>query len=94
MIARPKISQNEWKPAEIGAFEVGNFALLSCPARDHRRGDDRQQTGEEQREGERPKGLDPEPDGEGHDDEAHDHADDPKGDVEARPDQHRRGPRP
>ena len=32
MIARPKISRNEWKTAEIGAFEVGNFALLSCPA--------------------------------------------------------------
>jgi hypothetical protein len=31
MIARPKISRNEWKPAEIGAFEVGNFAPLSCP---------------------------------------------------------------
>jgi hypothetical protein len=31
MIARPKISRNEWKPAELGAFEVGNFALLSCP---------------------------------------------------------------
>ena len=31
MIARPKISQNEWKTAERGAFEVGNFALLSCP---------------------------------------------------------------
>ena len=30
-IARPKISRNEWKPAERGAFEVGNFALLSCP---------------------------------------------------------------
>ena len=30
-IARPKISRNEWKPAELGAFEVGNFALLSCP---------------------------------------------------------------
>ncbi|KAH8055406.1 hypothetical protein JL722_8314 [Aureococcus anophagefferens] len=29
MIARPKISQNEWKTAEK-AFEVGNFALLSC----------------------------------------------------------------
>ena len=27
MIARPKISRNEWKPAERGAFEVGNFAL-------------------------------------------------------------------
>ena len=23
MIARPKISRNEWKPTEIGAFEVG-----------------------------------------------------------------------
>ena len=31
MIARPKVSRNEWKPAERGAFEVGNFALLSCP---------------------------------------------------------------
>ena len=31
MIARPKISRNEWKTAEIGAFEVGNFALFSCP---------------------------------------------------------------
>ena len=31
MIARPKISRNEWKPAEIGAFEVWNFALLCCP---------------------------------------------------------------
>ena len=31
MIARPKVSQNEWKTAEIGAFEVGDFALLSCP---------------------------------------------------------------
>merc|ERR1712091_739986 len=31
MIARPKISRNEWKSAELGAFEVGNFALLSCP---------------------------------------------------------------
>ena len=31
MIARPKISRNAWKPAERGAFEVGNFALLSCP---------------------------------------------------------------
>ena len=36
MIARPKISRNEWKTAEIGAFEVGNFALLSCPAGDLR----------------------------------------------------------
>ena len=34
MIARPKISRNEWKPAEIGAFEVGNFALFCCPAVD------------------------------------------------------------
>ena len=33
MIARPKISRNEWKTAEIGAFEVGNFALLCCPVR-------------------------------------------------------------
>ena len=32
MIARPKISRIEWKMAEIGAFEVGNFALLCCPA--------------------------------------------------------------
>jgi hypothetical protein len=31
MIARPKISRNERKTAEIGAFEVGNVALLSCP---------------------------------------------------------------
>ena len=31
MIARPKISRNEWKTAEIGAFEVGNFALFCCP---------------------------------------------------------------
>ena len=31
MIARPKISRNEWKMAEIGAFEVGNFALFCCP---------------------------------------------------------------
>ena len=34
MIARPKISRNEWKPAEIGAFEVGNFALFCCPGGD------------------------------------------------------------
>ena len=33
MIARPKTSRNEWKTAEIGAFEVGNFALLCCPGR-------------------------------------------------------------
>ncbi|KAK7241329.1 hypothetical protein SO694_0005020 [Aureococcus anophagefferens] len=31
MIARPKISRNEWKTTEIGAFEVGNFALFSRP---------------------------------------------------------------
>ena len=29
MIARPKISRNEWKTAETGAFEVGHVALLS-----------------------------------------------------------------
>ncbi|KAH8083923.1 hypothetical protein JL720_8164 [Aureococcus anophagefferens] len=34
MIARPKISRNERKTTEIGAFEVGNFALLSCPGDD------------------------------------------------------------
>ena len=34
MIARPKISRNEWEMAEIGAFEVGNFALLCCPVGD------------------------------------------------------------
>ena len=33
MIARPRISRNEWNTAEIGAFEVGNFALFSCPVR-------------------------------------------------------------
>ena len=31
MIARPKISRNELKLAERGAFEVGNFAPFSCP---------------------------------------------------------------
>ena len=31
MIARPEISRNEWEMAERGAFQVGNFALLSCP---------------------------------------------------------------
>jgi hypothetical protein len=35
MIARPKISRNERKTTEIGAFEVGNFAPLSCPGRFH-----------------------------------------------------------
>ena len=34
MIARPKISGNELKTIEIGAFEVGNFALFSCPGRE------------------------------------------------------------
>jgi len=37
MIARPKISRNEWKTAERGAFEVGNVALLSCPGSGPRR---------------------------------------------------------
>jgi len=32
MIARPKISRNEWKTVELGAFEVGNFAPVSRPA--------------------------------------------------------------
>ena len=31
MIARPKISRNERKSTEKGAFEVGNFAPFSCP---------------------------------------------------------------
>ena len=31
MIARPKISRNEWKSAEKGAFEIENFAPFSCP---------------------------------------------------------------
>ena len=31
MIARPKISRNERKTTEIGAFEVGKFAPFSCP---------------------------------------------------------------
>ena len=31
MIARPKISQNEWKMTEIGASKVGNFAPFCCP---------------------------------------------------------------
>ena len=33
MIARPKISRNEWKTAERGAFEVGNFAPFCCPGK-------------------------------------------------------------
>ncbi|KAK7238998.1 hypothetical protein SO694_000263114 [Aureococcus anophagefferens] len=32
MIARPKISRNERKTTEIGAFEVGNFALFPAQA--------------------------------------------------------------
>ena len=31
MIARPKISRNEWKTTEIGAFEAGNVALVARP---------------------------------------------------------------
>ena len=31
MIARPKISQNERKRTELGAFEVGHFAPFSGP---------------------------------------------------------------
>jgi hypothetical protein len=31
MIARPKISRNDWNTAERGAFEVGNFAPFSRP---------------------------------------------------------------
>ena len=31
MIARPKISRNEWNTAEIGAFEVGHVALFRRP---------------------------------------------------------------
>ena len=34
MIARPKISRNERKTTERGAFEVGNFAPFSCPGDD------------------------------------------------------------
>jgi hypothetical protein len=34
MIARPKISQNEWKATERGAFEVGKVALVSRPGED------------------------------------------------------------
>ena len=36
MIARPKVSRNERKTTEIGAFEVGNFAPFSCPGRGSR----------------------------------------------------------
>ena len=31
MIARPRLSQNEWKPIEIQASKVGNFSPFSCP---------------------------------------------------------------
>ena len=31
MIARPKMSQNEWKTTEIQASKVGNFSPFSCP---------------------------------------------------------------
>ena len=31
MITRPKISQNEWKTTEIGAFEVGQLRTLFLP---------------------------------------------------------------
>jgi len=34
MIARPKISRNERKSTEKGAFEVGNVAPFSCPGKD------------------------------------------------------------
>ena len=37
MIARPKISRNEWKLAEVGAFEVGHVALSCRPGRSPRR---------------------------------------------------------
>ena len=31
MIARPKMSQNEWKTTEIRASKVGNVSPFSCP---------------------------------------------------------------
>ena len=31
MIARPKMSQNEWKTIEIRASKVGNLSPFSCP---------------------------------------------------------------
>ena len=34
MIARPKISRNERKATELGAFEVGHVAPFSCPGGD------------------------------------------------------------
>ena len=33
MIARPKMSQNEWKSTEIRASKVGNFSPFSCPGK-------------------------------------------------------------
>ena len=33
MIARPKMSRNEWKMTERGAFEVGHVAPFCCPGR-------------------------------------------------------------
>ena len=33
MIARPKISRNEWKPTELGAFEVGEVRTRFLPRR-------------------------------------------------------------
>ena len=33
MIARPKLSQNEWKTTEIQASKVGNLSPFSCPGR-------------------------------------------------------------
>ena len=54
MIARPKISRNEWQTTEIGAFEVGIVAPFSCPARR----DERQEDGHrEDEEGPRRVGL-------------------------------------
>ena len=34
MIARPKLSQNEWKTTEIQASKVGNFSPFSCPGQE------------------------------------------------------------
>ena len=35
MIARPKLSQNEWKTTEIRASKVGNLSPFSCPGLHH-----------------------------------------------------------
>ena len=43
MIARPKMSQNEWKTTEIRASKVGNFSPFSCPGDELRRKDEREQ---------------------------------------------------